>query len=197
VSFIVLALDTAKKVSGAAVLTSDGRLLAIGCAKTQAERERFVRFAASKANARNEPLICVAEEWDKPRHRRKRGASGEALVQFDQKWTFKTVLGMGAGWGLWLAELERYGVRETVRVTPNTWRDGLFGKRRGKDTASAKAQALAHVKRVFAIDLGKEDDAAEAACIGLFALKNAEVLRGVESERRRIKRATVRKTSVV
>ena len=183
---VILGLDPAKDVSGAALLLGPGAIHSYGLAKKQRDREFFVREGVRLAAEAGKPFICVAEEWDPPRHRRKRTATGEERVEFDQKWTYPTVLGMGAGWGLWLAELLRVDYREQdiIRVKPNTWRDALFGSRRTKDTRTSKALALAfgiHALRLpFQPDLDKalasgEADIAEAACIGVWAFKQSRV----------------------
>lgn len=183
---IVLALDPGKRVTGVALLTSAETVAQYGVAKKQPEREAFVRAAVELAALERRPLRCVAETWDPPRHRRKRTFQGAERVEFDQKWTYETVLGMGAGWGLWLAELLRVGIREKdiLRVTPNVWRDAVFGKRRGKDTDAAKLQALIFARHVFHMPLSEDleeakrrgdTDAAEAACIGAWALQHLKI----------------------
>lgn len=171
---VILALDPAKSKSGAALMLDERTFVLGGLARKQSVREYFVREASSLAAALGRPLVCVAEEWDPPRHKRKRTADGEERVEFDQRWTFKTIMGMGAGWGLWEAELERYRVKHIVRVTPNTWRDALFGKRRAKDTKSAKRQAVLHALALFGEEM--PDDVAEAVCIGLWGFKASSVL---------------------
>lgn len=171
---VILALDPAKSKSGAAILLASNELISAGLARRQPVREYFVRLAASLAHDLKRPLVCVAEEWDPPRHKRKRTAQGEEKVEFDQRWTYPTILGMGEGWGLWRAELYRYRVKNIVRVLPNDWRNALFGKRRAKDTDSAKLQAVDHIERLFGERM--KDDVAEAVCIGLWAFKASNVL---------------------
>lgn len=192
---IVLALDPSKSRSGAAILTGQRSAHLFGPAKKQSARESFVRAAVELANTRGLPVLIVAEEWDKPRHKRVRNARGDETVEFDQKWTFQTILGMGEGWGRWAAELERYDIRSITRVTPNRWRDDLFGKRRGKDTKSAKKMALLFAENHFALSLQEDDDTAEALCLGVwFRTFCPEFLGRVADERARIERAMKRRT---
>jgi len=188
--FVVLGLDPAKAVSGSAVLQIDGdraRLLANARVTTQADRAETVARACALSAERDMPLVVVAEEWDPPRHKRPPktlpGVAPETSG-FDQKWTYKTILGMGEGWGRWTAEFERFGVRRIERVTPNVWRDAIFGKKRPKDTESLKRAALFYARARLGLE-GVDDNVADAVCIGLWGMYAPAVLDAARKERKK------------
>jgi hypothetical protein len=185
---VVVAFDPAKRSSGAAIFLGPGVLHSAYTVKKQSEREYVVKTAVELARAADRPLVCIAETWDPPRHRRRRTVDGAERVEFDQKWTYKTVLGIGEGWGLWAAELERYEVKYIVRKTPNEWRDRLFGKRRGKRTDDAKAQAVLYARCILKSIKDNETDLAEAVCIGACAYNLPETFTFVEKWSKKCKR---------
>jgi hypothetical protein len=201
---VFLGLDPAKHTSGAALLAPDYgnpmlgeeehpfegsyALLEYGKVECQSERERFVESALGTAMEMGLPLVVVAEEWDPPRHKKVRLPGNQLGVLLDPKWTYQTVLGIGEGWGRWMAELESASVfmveEEEMppllieRVTPNDWRDGLFGPRRAKDTTALKVTAQRYFEGVFGINAS--DDISEAACIALWGTTSPTVLSAVE-----------------
>lgn len=173
---VLLALDPAKGKSGAAILRPDGqrtRIVASGVVSLQAERETFVASAKELAALTQLPLIVVAEKWDPPR--------GSGPTRIDKRWNFPTILGIGEGWGRWTAEFERHDVSEkdVIRVTPNTWRDALFGKKREQESLRLKDVAIQYVERRTQQKMPA--DAAEAACMGFWGLHSPDVHRRVEA----------------
>ena len=106
----------------------------------------------------------------------------------DPKWTYKTILGMGEGWGRWAAELESasaFLVEEgfppliIIRKTPNDWRDALWGGRRGKSTEAANEQAKRFFEGVFGLAVAYVD-VAVAGCIALCGTTEAAVADAVK-----------------
>ena len=100
----------------------------------------------------------------------------------DPKWTYETILGIGEGWGRWSAEIEsaneflsEEGLAPlvVVRVTPNDWRDAVFGVRRPKDTEALKVTAERYFEGVFGHRVA--NDIAEAGCISLWGTTSVEV----------------------
>jgi hypothetical protein len=180
---VLLALDPAKGKSGAALLRPDGhktRLVTSAVVTRQEERETFVASARELAKLLTVPLIVVAEEWDPPR------VSGGKRV--DKNWNYPTILGIGEGWGRWTAEFERYGIPEldVVRVTPNVWRDALYGKQRVQDSDGLKKFAVNYVEQRMQQTL--PHDAAEAVCLGLWGLHAPDVHRRIDVWARKNKR---------
>lgn len=185
-AFVLLALDPAKHVSGAALFVVEGSgtkttPLAYERVTKQSQRHLLVEMATKYAERWACPLVVVAEEWDPPRHKR----SG-----FDQKWTYKTVLGVGEGWGRWTAELENFDVRHVVRVTPNTWRDAVFGKTRPKNSEDLKALAAMYVAGRLKVSV-PDDNVCEAICIGFWGAIAQPVTELASKERVRMKKRRV------
>lgn len=196
---VILGLDPAKHTSGAALLIPDYgntmvgedehlfdgsyALSEFGKVTSQSERERFVESGLEESEDLGLPLIVVAEEWDPPRTRKVRlpGKNQFAFVM-DPKWTYKTVLGIGEGWGLWSAELLAAGaslVEENLppvpveRVTPNEWRDDLWGPRRAKASEAVNEQAKRYFEGVFGYKVCA--DIAAAGCIALWGTTSLRV----------------------
>ncbi len=189
---VFLGLDPAKHTSGAVVIAPDYgngllgeeehpfdgtyALLEYGKVETQAERERFVESFLGTGEELGLPLIVLAEEWDPPRNKKLRLPGNQAGLLMDPKWTYKTVLGIGEGWGRWAAELEtasqflvddmKMPPLPILRVTPNDWRDAVFGPRRAKDSTALKATACRYFEGVFGV--AATDDISEAGCIALW-----------------------------
>ena len=193
---VILGIDPAKHTSGATLLVPyygsitevpkpfDGSYAIdkFGKVVSQSERERFVQALLDTALELKLPPVVVAETWDPPRDRRIRLPNGETAFARDPKWTYETILGIGEGWGRWSAELEsanEYLAEEglppliVVRVTPNDWRDAVFGPRRAKDTEALKATASRYFEGVFGYAV--PDDIAEAGCISLWGTTAVEV----------------------
>ncbi len=118
------------------------------------------------------PLIVIAEEWNPPIIRK-----GEKV---DKNWNYPTILGIGEGWGKWTAEFERHGISEldVVRVKPTVWRHALFGKILPPGRDALKRLAVDYIKTRLRVEL--PPDAAEASCIGLWALHSVEVHTRIE-----------------
>ena len=169
---VILALDPAKHQSGASILRPETgsprpRLVTSAVVTDQAARETFVASAKEMAIALHLPLIIVAEEWDPPR--------GSGATRVDKRWNYKTILGMGEGWGKWTAEFERHALHELdiVRTTPNTWRDAIFGKKREKEGDKLKKIAVIYAQQRLKVELSH--DAAESCCIGLWGFHSIDV----------------------
>lgn len=148
----VLAIDPGA-VAGWAIFRA-GVLVESGSARSVAERERVVTRAAGLFE---DPLVVAAETWRPMK-------------------SHKTMLGMGAAWGLWLAELERAGVpsRRIFRVEPETWRKACYGVAR-VPAEEAKEKAIDWVRRRYGIEAGSDE--AEAVCIGGWASEAEEEIR--------------------
>ena len=152
---VFLALDPALHTSGAAIVLPDygpmdkapqpfrGEYILheFGKVVSQGERTRYIETLLDLSDELDLPPVIVAETWDPPRNRHV-GPNRE--YKPDQKWSFKTVLGMGEGWGRWSAEIEAANearredkLQDIIleRVLPNDWRDTVFGKRRPKDSS--------------------------------------------------------------
>jgi len=190
---VILALDPAKHTSGAVILIPDyGDGLAatgeahsfngsyalheFGKVETQEERGRFIESFLEVAEDMGLPLVVMAETWDPPRTRKVRLPGGFFGFLMDPKWTYTTVLGIGEGWGRWTAELEtaQLFLEEeglpafTIeRVTPNDWRDALWGANRARDTEALKETACRTFEGVFGY--AASADISEAGCIALYA----------------------------
>jgi hypothetical protein len=205
VEAVLLAIDPAKHTSGAALLIPDyGNTMAgeeehpfegnyalaeFGKVLSQGERERFLESALESAIELELPLVVVAEEWDPPRTRKLRLPGDQSGFLMDPKWTYQTVLGIGEGWGRWMAEVEsasvfldeEYGFPAVpvVRVTPNDWRDALFGPRRPKEGSALKETACRYFDGVFGF--AASHDISEAGCIGLWGTTAPEVRQAIET----------------
>lgn len=193
---VMLGLDPAKHTSGAVLLepdTEDGPfagqyvLAEYGKVITQAERERFVQSLLDAALELELAPVVVAEIWDPPRDRRVRLPDGSFVFVKDPKWTYETILGIGAGWGMWEAEIlhandflaeEGLPPLPVVRVLPNDWRDAVFSTRRPKDTEALKVTAERYFKGIFGFDVAS--DIAEAGCIGLWGTTSDAVALAVK-----------------
>jgi hypothetical protein len=134
--------------------------------KTQTDHENCVMHLVKRSLELGLPPIVAAETWT------------------PGKWSFKTVLGMGEGWGWWTAELRRaleahpeVAPIHVERVTPNQWRDDLFGKKRSQEREELKRDAVHYVKNRLGLKVPV--DAAEAICVGLWGAQNDEVHRKV------------------
>lgn len=222
VEAVFLGLDPAKHTSGAALLIPDYgnptlgekehafeghyALEEFGKVESQEERERFVQAGLDCSIELGLPLIIVAEEWDPPRLRKTRLGPERFALIMDPKWTYKTVLGIGEGWGLWSAEIHSANVSLVddklppiivERVTPNTWRDGLWGPQRAKHTEGAKSQAKNFFEAVFGY--AASDDISEAGCIALWGTTSTEVAELAEKwhEEARRKRVASKKKKKV
>ena len=204
---VILGLDPAKHTSGAALLIPDygntlvgedehpfdGQyaLVEFGKVETQSERERFVQSGLENAEELYLPLVVVAEEWDPPRTRKVRLPGNQFGIVVDPKWNYKTILGMGEGWGLWSAELQiangvlaeekKFPPFPVERVTPNEWRDDLWGPRRAKTSEAVNEQAQRYFEGVFGYPACA--DIATAGCIALWGTTSSRVAEAVQNWR--------------
>lgn len=168
---VLLGLDTAKGKSGACLVRPQDtglKLVTHGVVRKQHERDLFVSSAKELAQVFNIPLIIVAEEWDRPK--------GYGKNKKDKHWNYDTILGIGEGWGKWTAEFERHDISmlDVIRVTPNIWRDALFGRDRPKDSDALKQVAIDYAKRRTG-GLELPSDVAEALCIAIWGSHSPEV----------------------
>lgn len=149
----ILAIDPGA-VAGWAIFRS-GNLLSSGSADTPQERERAVSEAIELSEG--SALVVAAETWRPMKSHR-------------------TMMGMGAAWGLWLAELQRAEVkqRRIIRVEPETWRRACYGQAR-VPREEAKPRAIQFVKRCYGVAAG--EDEAEAICIGAWASEAQDELK--------------------
>jgi hypothetical protein len=199
---VILAIDPALHTSGAVILIPDTGgmddphpfkgdyvLYEFGVVRTQSERERYITSMLELSEELDLPPVVIAEIWDGPRDHKVRMPTGEVLLARDQKWTYTTILGIGEGWGRWSAEIEaanEFRREESIgpdilleRVSPNDWRDAVFGPRRAKDTESLKTAAQKLFEGVFGYPT--IPDVAEAGCIGLYGLKSPALAERVVS----------------
>ena len=185
---VFLCLDPAKHRSGACLLIPDygsdekehafaGNyfLAEYGKVTSQEERGRFVESLLDASAEYGLAPVIVAEEWDPPVDKKVRLPDGQWAVVKDPKWTYETILGIGEGWGLWAAEFqiasaslleENTPALIVERVTPNVWRDGVFGEHRGKGRDENKATAMRIFEHIFGF--AASEDISEAGCIGLW-----------------------------
>lgn len=196
VEAVFLGIDVAKKCSGAVILTPDygpdgdqpfsGRyaLGDTGEVKNQDERIEWVEKLLQEADTFGLVPVVVAETWDPPLTRKVRTPDGSFWIAMDQKWTFDTILGMGEGWGMWMAEILAADVPVIHRVTPNVWRDALFGTRREKSTEACKVLAKRAFEGLFGFSASA--DIAEGAMLAIYGATHSEdVAKAVEAELRR------------
>ncbi len=199
---VFLSLDPAKHTSGATILAPDygamdeeehpfeGAYYAaeFGKVESQGERERFTQAWLDLAGELGLPPVCIAEEWDPPHDRKVRLPNGSFVVVKDPKWTYRTILGIGEGWGLWQAELHSADdfLREEAklpgivleRVTPNEWRDDFFEPPRPKDSEALKQTAQRYFEGIFGYRASA--DISEAGCIGLWGTTSERVEAAVQ-----------------
>jgi len=191
-----LGIDVAKGTSGVSLLMPDygfdgdspfeGKyvLLEAGEVRTQDERVEWIERLLDSAEDYNLVPVVIAETWDPPITRKIRAPDGSWLIGMDQRWNFDTILGMGEGWGLWMAEIYAAEIPVVHRVTPNTWRDELFGKRREKSTEASKEMAKRAFEGLFGYRVSA--DMAEGAMLALYgAVKSPQVADEVKAELRR------------
>lgn len=158
---VILALDPGR-TSGYSVW-SNGILRAHGTAKNARDRARAMAEAIAEhsrlGGAKEATFTIVAEEWS---------AGGWG--------SYKTLIGLGAEWGKWLAIFEDLAIRpsQIVRVQVREWRKCLI-KFPGRKVADWKAVAVRHCELKHAITVSH--DVAEAIVIGEWAVKQGNDLR--------------------
>jgi hypothetical protein len=164
---VILAIDPGK-VSGWSIFV-DGNCFGSGVAKTHEHRALAVKIALAYAETSVRPLVVVGEVW----------TPGGKFAGA------RTMAGLGAQWGLWLAALEAAGVAKArvLRVKTQTWRAKVLGGGWG----ITKAQWDARSQRRAALELCTpgpvDDNEAEAVCIGIWATRAAEVARKLPAKR--------------
>lgn len=173
---VVLGLDAAKGKTGVMLFVPQyekrvfiGRHKAVyGCVvKKQLERRGVVQMLVNTARELRLPSVVIAEKH----------TPGGARMTFD------TTYGLGEGWGKWTAEFELAEIDIIARVTPNEWRDALFGKRRPKQRENLKEFACVYSSLLAGRPIDS-DDVAEAFCLGLFGMLNPEIRERVDKRRK-------------
>lgn len=158
---VVLAVDPGK-VSGYALFCR-GELQDSYEVTSADVREYCVNHAVNLSDNERLPLVVVAEKWT---------AGGWRSAA--------SMIGLGAAWGAWAEQLERYGVpkRRIMRVYSQTWRAAVIGGAQ-RSSAAWKTAAMQRARPVFKGVHGTSTfvgpDEAEAICIGLWAIKAGEV----------------------
>ena len=168
----ILAIDPAKKVSGAALVVPE---LPVGEAKIArtvrplwAEQVKgaaaelamleIVARAQNEAEERGLELVAVAENWTG------RGKFGGARTQ----------RGLGEGFATWRTVLRMRGFRgDVVRVVPTRWYAAVIGGNKRRDDKQTVVAAMLRRFPRLGPDLG--EDAAEAVAIGVWASLSGEV----------------------
>lgn len=145
--------------------------MAIGTAKTAAQRGEAVAAALRVEQSTGAALVVVAERWQ--------GGFRQ------QRSSTRTIAGLGASWGRWAEQLEMQGhpARRVIRVPPFGWHKVLPSGR-----STAKARALRLVAHRFPAFKVVSHDQAEAICIGLWGHSSPEVL-ALTPKRRQAARA--------
>jgi hypothetical protein len=124
----------------------------------QSGRLVWAQYAVELAEEYGWPLIVVGEEWTP------HGLSTAAFASLCESW------------GKWLAAFETAGVPpgQILRVTPNVWRDAVFGKKRPQTTEGLKAYACLYADKQ--LDQPRlSHNIAEALCIRVWAQHAASV----------------------
>lgn len=175
---IFLSIDSAS-VSGVAlsVPTGSGRVRnyeveRFGECKRQKDRESWVKDAIGVAVAEDLPLVIVGEEWT---------PHGISTATFSN---------LCENWGKWLAAIERVSEPErtelhVVRVSPNVWRNAVFGKRRPRKWDDLKKLAVRYAEYALKQPPNLSDNIAEALCICAWAQRAAEVHELLAPKRKR------------
>lgn len=160
----ILAIDPGKK-SGAALFINGEFQDAWQVSEKAAERQDVVCHAMHEAIEHEVDLCAAIERWP----------------YFGG---VRTALGLGEASGRWKEQLELKGLpkRRIVGIDVNAWRKGVFGHvhdRHGTEGWKANAVQLCRVR----FNKTLQSDAAEAACLGLYATKCREVLRVLPKRR--------------
>lgn len=176
--FLAFALDPGE-VAGWGVATCAELPLELGIAKSMSDRKWVCQHVKSMSEELGLPILVVAEEWT---------AGGPRAH-------YKMYTGLGENYGRWLDWIEL--ILETpkdkiLRVTPQTWRNGLFTPEVLQQYCSGfdrswkmKRLACAYVSPSPSLAKSRRDhNAAEAACIACWAHCSIE---GVEAAERVIR----------
>lgn len=159
----ILAVDPGK-TSGWAVHVDDE--WHTGVAEDYRARRLAAYDAWSCARRSDRPLVVVAETW--------RVSGGKQGREGRASWNSATIAGLGAQWGLWLAELQRLDVpeRRIVRVDTGTWGQVVLGRSR-MTTEQRHVASQLRARAVLGHDVGPDE--AAALCIGLYGLRSEKV----------------------
>jgi hypothetical protein len=142
----------------------------VGTASTW--RERYAVVAdAWQLEGQGRPLVVVAETW-------KVSGSEKSKQGKSKRWNSQTIAGLGTGWGLWLAELQRLDVpeRRILRVDTGTWGQVVLGKSY-MSTEQRHAASQMRARAVLGHDVGPDE--AAALCIGLWGLRSETVAKAI------------------
>jgi len=174
---VFLGLDTSKLLTGAVLLvpnleerkkrswkfdgTYERTMFGVVKDAEQALREEYVQAAADEAEELGVPFVIVAEEW----------------TPGGRRMTFKTIQGLGVGWGRWEAEIMRVPQAIVIRYKPAEWRELAFTWRYPKGRKAVKLFAQSHIKSLWGFDVG--EDIAEAGCIAMAGTQSGEVAEAI------------------
>lgn len=188
---VVLALDPAAQ-SGYAILAgapphaagelpefvpgpmSPHELLALGelnvGTREGARRMReVVEEAAAIAEERGLPLVVAREDWANAGSRGK-GAGRERAQMFS---------GLGRSWGRWefvIDEVASVPKARRIPVDMGTWRAGILGRPYRRKSAVWKRAAQLYVRARWShVPEDVSSDAAEASCVGLWAMDSIKL----------------------
>lgn len=152
----IIAIDPGKK-SGASLFLHGKFSAAWQVGNKAAERQDVLLHCCHKATEAELPIVVVMESWP-------------------YIGSIRTAIGLGKAAGRWLEQAELQGIpqRRIIEINVNVWRKGVYGvlhNRIGKEAWKAQAVSQAHIR--FGQRL--EEDAAEAAMMGLYATMSEEV----------------------
>lgn len=160
---VVLAIDPGKSTGWA--IFSRSRVVSFGACDpfVGIEFPGVCAEAVAIASEAGLPLVCAHEGWN---------AGGWGSHQ--------TLVGLGASWGACRASLHEAGItkRRMVRVVPATWQSVVFGGRPDDTKAEARKVASAIVGE----NVG--GDAADAICIGAWAICSPDVWHALKKSER-------------
>lgn len=163
----ILAIDPGAK-SGWAIF-ANGVYSTSGVATRSLGREIACSSAKQFAESTGSHLIVVAEKW----------TPGGKFAGA------RTMAGLGANWGMWLAEIERAKIPKSriVRVHTQTWRAAILAPKRGTKSDALKAMSIARAQAITGMPNVNHDEA-DACCIGLWATRASEVGTKIPKRRR-------------
>jgi hypothetical protein len=174
--FLAFGLDPGEE-SGWGIAINPEYPLEFGTASTIATRKEVCLLVVGYSVQLQLPIVVFVEEWT---------AGGPQA-------TYKMYVGLGKNYGRWLDHIELIiGVSESdiVRVTPQKWRNGLFGEAIRKYCqkpdvgVKLKKLACAYVSPT-PTKLHRNHNAAEAACIACWGHCSEE---GMDASERAIRR---------
>lgn len=180
---VVLGIDPGMKRAGWCIYDPARRWVELGATgpRDVKARESVIADALWRAKTACLPLIVVGETWrvsgDDETERGRRQNRGK-----DRRWNSQTIAGLGAAWGLWLAELYRLNVpdRRILRVDTGTWRKDMFGRIKLTTEAAiehAAVRTLSMFQRVGVPgarldELRAMSDEVNAACMAAWAIRS-------------------------